>query len=174
MRGWSARITTRQFSRTTIVPYSRLKLATASFLIRAKAAHCLEVTNAVATEYGMAVLTTVELEYVVRGYHEYKRVWTPVVNEMLSTEIEGGNPHDGYAVAVISESLGTVGHVPRNISRLCHSFLSRNGIIEVRVLGRRKRSDLPQGGLDVPCMFIFTGKKKLVKRLQRALTEIKM
>ena len=50
----------------------------------------------------MAVLTTLELEYVVRGYHEYKRVWTPVLDEMLSTEIERGNPHDEYAVAVMS------------------------------------------------------------------------
>ena len=50
----------------------------------------------------MAVLTTVELEYVVRGYHEYKRVWTPVLNELLSTEIESGNLHDKYAVVLIA------------------------------------------------------------------------
>ena len=49
----------------------------------------------------MAVLTTQELEYVVRGYHEYKRVWTPVLDEMLSTEIERGNPHDEYAVLIL-------------------------------------------------------------------------
>ena len=30
---------------------------------------------------GMAVLTTLELEYIVRGYHEYKRVWTPVLDD---------------------------------------------------------------------------------------------
>ena len=93
-----------------------------------------------------------ELEYVVRGYHEYKRVWTPVLDEMLSTEIERGNLHDEYAVAVMSERLGTVGHVPKKIFRLCHSFLTRNGIIEVRVLGRRKRCNFPQGGLDVPSL----------------------
>ena len=40
------------------------------------------------------MLTTLELEYVVRGYHEYKRVCTPVLDELLSTEIESGNPHD--------------------------------------------------------------------------------
>ena len=32
----------------------------------------------------MAALTTVELEYVIRGYHEYKRVWSPEINERLS------------------------------------------------------------------------------------------
>ena len=54
----------------------------------------------------MAVLTTLELEYVVRGYHEYKRVWTPVLDELLSTEIESGNPHDKYAVVLIA-AIGT-------------------------------------------------------------------
>ena len=50
----------------------------------------------------MDVLTTLELEYVVRGYHEYKRVWTPVLDELFSTEIESGNPHDKYTVVLIA------------------------------------------------------------------------
>ena len=122
----------------------------------------------------MAALTTVELEYVIRGYHEYKRVWTPEINEMLRTQTETANSHDRYAVAVLSEELGTVGHIPRTISRLCHSFLTRGGVLQVQVLGRRKRSDLPQGGLDVPCMLIFTGKQKLVRRLRRNVTDVKL
>ena len=44
-------------------------------------------------------------------------------------------------------------------ARLCHSFIARDGTIEVHIVGRRKRSDLPQGGLDVSCKFIFTGKQ---------------
>ena len=32
----------------------------------------------------MAALTMVELESVIRGYHEYKRVWSPEINERLS------------------------------------------------------------------------------------------
>ena len=122
----------------------------------------------------MATLTTIEFEYVIRGYHEYKRVWNPEMNERLSTEIETGNPHDRYAVAVVSEEHGTVGHIPKKISRLCCSFLSRGGVVQVRVLGRRKRSDLPQGGLDVPCMLTFIGKQQLVRRLRRALTDTKL
>ena len=53
----------------------------------------------------MAVLTTQELEYVVRSYHEYKHVWTPVMDEMLSIEIERGNLHDEYAVVLILDGL---------------------------------------------------------------------
>ncbi len=83
----------------------------------------------------MAVLSTFELESVIRGYHEYKHVWTPVLNEMLSTEVETANPHDTYAVGVVSDKLGTVGHVPKKMS---NSLLTRNGVLEVWVLGRRK------------------------------------
>ena len=34
----------------------------------------------------------VEFRSVVRGYHIYKRVWTPVLGEQLSTNQEHGNP----------------------------------------------------------------------------------
>ncbi len=37
---------------------------------------------------------------------------------MLSTEVQTANPHDIYAIGVVSEELGTVGHVPKKISRL--------------------------------------------------------
>ena len=84
------------------------------------------------------VTSTLELEYVVRGYHEYMRYWTPEIGEILSTQIEATNPHDLYAVAVVSGELGVVGHVPRKISKLCNSFLARDGTIEVQVLGEEK------------------------------------
>ena len=32
----------------------------------------------------MATLTIDELEYVIPGYHEYKYVWSPEINERLS------------------------------------------------------------------------------------------
>ena len=57
----------------------------------------------------VVALTTIELEYVIRGYHEYKRVWSPEINERLSTEIKTANPRDRYGVrAVVSEEHGTV------------------------------------------------------------------
>jgi len=75
---------------------------------------------------------------------------------MLCTQIETANSHDKYAVAVLFEELGTMGHIPKTISRLRHSFLTRGGVLQVQVLGRRKHSDLLQGGLDVQCMLIFS------------------
>lgn len=63
------------------------------------------------------------IERAVRGFHVYKDIWTPVLHEVLQTKQEFGNVEDQYAVAVIKESADgeslTVGHIPREISRIC-------------------------------------------------------
>jgi hypothetical protein len=69
----------------------------------------------------MASLATIELEYVVRGYHEYLRIWTPVVGEVLTTVVETENEHDSYAVAVVAHELETVGRVPSKALPLLYS-----------------------------------------------------
>ena len=52
--------------------------------------------------------------------------------------------------------LTLVGHVPRTISTLCSMFLLRGGRIEYEVIGARRYSrDLPQGGLELPCILTF-------------------
>ena len=112
-----------------------------------------------------------EINSTVRGYHVYKRRWTASDGETLQAEKEEPeNPHDRYAVSLIKEEIGVVGHVPKKISRLCHSFLSRGGTIIAVITGPRQfAEDLPQGGLDIPCAYIFTGEKPLIRRVQRAL-----
>ena len=53
---------------------------------------------------------------VVRGYHEYKDVWSaPIDGTKLFCEREPGNPRDTSAVVVVEQSPSgkvTVGHVP--------------------------------------------------------------
>ena len=106
----------------------------------------------------------------VRGHHIYKNIWSPVLGESLTTEMEEDNQHDHFAVAVCHHIHGVVGHLPRNISRLCVSFLDRGGTIIVTVTGKRVRSELLQGGLDVPCTLSFSAKsKRLVERLSKKL-----
>ena len=48
----------------------------------------------------------------VRGYHEYKSVWSPTVREVLRLTTEFTNFHNPYAVAVLKGSY-KVGHSPR-------------------------------------------------------------
>ena len=57
---------------------------------------------------------------------------------------------------VIDGEEKTVGHVPRKISAICLLFIHRGGTINSRVDGHRRYSaDLPQGGLEIPCILTF-------------------
>ena len=56
---------------------------------------------------------------VVRGYHVYQSVWEPYLGDEFATKHEKTNPHDKYAMAVLSvdaKVAKTVGHLPREIS----------------------------------------------------------
>ena len=110
-----------------------------------------------------------ELESCIRGHHIYKDVWTPVVHEELNCRREERNISDPYAVAII-KSGNIVGHVPRRISTACNLFIQKGGVIVCTVTGpRRYSSDLPQGGLEVPCRLSFRGDSKLITKLNRLL-----
>ena len=78
-------------------------------------------------------------ESVVRGHHVFKRIWTPVVGEVLTVAREAGNTEDRFAVAVTKDDM-VVGHVPREFSKLCWHFLRHGGTIACEVTGRRKRT----------------------------------
>ena len=86
-----------------------------------------------------------EQEAMIRGYHEYQTVWSPVQGELIDCRGEPGNRHDPYAVAVIRSSM-LVGHMPRRISFLCSAFIRRGGTITCQVTDARRlySSDLPQ------------------------------
>ena len=75
------------------------------------------------------------------------------------------NIHDDFAVAVLKNS-NTVGHVPREISRVCWYFLHKSGSeMTCIVNGDRRRSEVDGKGLVVPCVYIFKGKQKHLERL---------
>lgn len=111
---------------------------------------------------------SISISSAVCGHHVSKHRWTPYLDEDLQTWQEHGNPEDRYAVVVgkeptKSESVEgrgvlTVGHVPREISKVCWYFIGRGGEIGCRITGSRRRSPLPQGGLEVPCTYKFIGK----------------
>ena len=60
---------------------------------------------------------------VVRGFHVYQAVWSPVIGEEPSTEREHGNPEDAFAVAIMKS--GTmVGHMQRLLGPgACRSWI---------------------------------------------------
>ena len=106
------------------------------------------------------------IESMIRGYYKYKLIWdNPVVGECLLCEREVGNPHGTHAVVVkkvIDGNLTEVGHVPHRISSIFSIFLRRGGTINCTVdESRQYSSDIPQGGLEIPCVLTFTAQSSV-------------
>ena len=99
------------------------------------------------------------IESMVHGYHEYLSICNhPLADRELVCKWEAGNLHDPQAVAIkmIDGNLRVVGHVPSRISSI---FIRRGGpgTITCRVTGDQHYSvDLPQGGLELPCVLTFS------------------
>ena len=111
---------------------------------------------------------TYAVQTVVRGYHVYK---SATVGQVLPCQQERSNVHDPYSVAIVDGNT-VVGHVPRAISAVCSLFLRRNGVITCEVIcGRHYSNDLPQGGLEIPCKLVFSGKESSIDKVQKLLQE---
>ena len=110
------------------------------------------------------------MDSAIRGFHVYKSIWTPILNEQLRPFQEHGNAEDLFAVAVCTSGDLKVGHVPREIARICWYFLEHDGEIVCTVTGTRRRSPLAQGGLEIPCKLKFIGKRKHIKKLKKLLS----
>ena len=103
----------------------------------------------------------------VCGYHIYKDIWDAVIGEELLCERQPDNRSDCYTVAVKKDGI-IIGHLPRKISRACSLFLRRGSEITCRVTGHRRYSaNLPQGGLEVPCVLQFEGEAKEIAKLKK-------
>ena len=112
-----------------------------------------------------------------RGYHVYKNTsWTNAkVGEKVTVEIETKKfslEVDPYACAIkiknrFFDSLITVGHIPREISRHLHFFIKTEGgkvIGHVKSLTYRP-SPIPSGGLQILLQLTFTCDDKLTLAL---------
>ena len=93
----------------------------------------------------------------LRGFHVYRNVWNPVLDEALSAIRESGNLHDPYAIAARKHLPGsllletTVGHLPKEISRLTWYIMFYGAIVTVKVVDtHHRRSPLVQVGLEIP------------------------
>ena len=90
----------------------------------------------------------------LRGYHEYRSVWTPSIGEELAAKTESHNIHDRYAIAALKLLPGTirlsvVGHLPREISRFTYYIIIYGARVSCQVTDiHHCRSPLVQGGLE--------------------------
>ena len=86
------------------------------------------------------------LESVVRGHHIYKRIWTPMLGEILQIELEETNSNDARAITVQKDGV-IIGLLPRETARIIWYFLKRgsSGVwldIGMLVDGRKHRRRL--------------------------------
>jgi len=104
----------------------------------------------------------------VRGYHVYKDIWEATHGEILACARETGNAFDPFSVSVLKRDT-VVGHGHRKISAICSLFIRRGGMIQCKVTGSRQYlSDILQGGLEIPCLLIFTGDSKYIEKVKES------
>ena len=66
----------------------------------------------------------VKIQSCIRGFHVYKEVRTPVMEDILICSRESTNLHNPFTVKVL-KSKTIVGHLPRSINLVCSLFLER-------------------------------------------------
>ena len=86
-------------------------------------------------------------------------VWKPSIGEKLVAKREFNNPMDKHAVKVVKDD-ETVGHLPREFSRIAWYFLARSGEISVEVIGRRRHCKQLCGGMQIPYQLEFNCSNK--------------
>ena len=94
-------------------------------------------------------------ESFIQGYYACKSMWGTEIGETFSTKKEHNNPHDRFSVAMMKGEL-TVGHIPKEISKVCWFFLYKGRTICCTVKDKRRRSSIEQGSLEVPCELTFS------------------
>ena len=70
-------------------------------------------------------MATFSVEVMVRGYHVYQCVWSPIVGKELPCRKECGNTQDPFAVAMLHGTT-TVGLIIPYNSRALFSRLGQN------------------------------------------------
>ena len=93
---------------------------------------------------------------VITGYHVYKDVWDPILNEELVCEREPQNAHDQNAIKLLKGGV-IFEHVPRHFSRVFSYLLLPGTRITATVIGARQ--NLRNNGLEVPCRYKLKGSK---------------
>ena len=92
----------------------------------------------------------------LRGFHVYRDIWKPSLNQFINFKQERNNRYDRFAVAGMTKLPGTlaasiVGHMPRELSRFIWYAIERGARITATLVSTQaKDSPLVQGGLEIP------------------------
>ena len=110
------------------------------------------------------------IEATVRGYHAYLDNASVRIGEILACKMELDNSHDKYAVAVKNQDGNLVGHVPKELSRLFHKFLSDFGELEAECIGNRLNTGKGKG-VEIPVDCRLVANDSYLGKLKRKLSK---
>ena len=114
-----------------------------------------------------------EVDSYVKGYHAYRGLWTPIVNEILQTQRQPDNPTDKYAVCVLKDAK-VVGHLKKACNgrfvKTIFYFLRSDAYAKCSLRILDKPVNLGDNeGLQVPCVLQFEGQSRFIDTLKRNL-----
>ena len=100
---------------------------------------------------------TSEFTAAVRGYHVFRNIWQPNLEDVLLCFHEIGNDFDFFSIKTCTSDEVTVGHLPREISRPTKFLIDRGAIVKSKITNSHyRRSPLLQGGLEIQCIVSVT------------------
>ena len=125
----------------------------------------------------IVLLVNIETPSYIKEYHEYQKIWTLFLQEVLCGEMEPANPVDKYAVAVKKNNV-VVGHLllgcGGKFAKTTFYFLRADEWSECKVVVTGKPVNRGDGdGMQVPCLLKFHGQKSLIGILKQQLDVMK-
>jgi len=115
-------------------------------------------------------MESLTFKLAIHGYHVYKDIWTPSVDDKLSVEREFKKQFNRFAVKIILDG-ETVGHLPREFSKIAWYFIAHRRVITVAVKGPRRHSKLTVCGMEIPCLVILVcSRKSTINKLKELLS----
>ena len=127
--------------------------------------------NLINDEYSILIIITSDMmvKSFVKGYHAYKDLWKPFINEELTTAMEPDNVVDKHAVCVKKNSV-IVGHLPLDkdgrFAKMIFYFLREDRYAECKVIITGKEVNLGVGErMQVPRLLKISGAKNMLQIL---------
>ena len=117
------------------------------------------------------------VDYCVRGYRIFKRLWDAPIGSILSAKHEDDPQSlvpDKYAIALANSDSVTVGDLSKFVSKLAHFFVKHDGEIRCKITGsKRYSSDLELGGLEISAKIIFhNSNERIIEEIKTKLTPL--
>ena len=116
-------------------------------------------------------MTSTDIVSNIKGYHVYKSVWTPTLQEQVYGKIEPHKPVNKYAVAVKKDEK-VVGHLPLGengkFGKTIFYFLCADPYGKCNITVTGKAVNLGDGDeMQVPCILQLSGQKSMVEILKQ-------